>query len=171
MADTTLSVVLKLRRDNDYNYEKVKDIFIPENGEPILVDTARDGLRVKVGDGSKTYSQLDYIDDIFIKGYLNDDIFYEDIDHTEIIQGKVNKIYINLIDNSMYYYDGTNYVTISGSPTASANVAGIMKLYDITGDNSDGTMTQRAITKELNEKFEMDVVPEDEMLIFDHDIN
>lgn len=46
-----------------------------------------------------------------------------------------------------------------------------MKLYDTIGNNIDGTMTQRAITKELSEKFEMEVIVEDEMLVFDNDIN
>ncbi len=170
MADTTLSVVLKLRRDNDYNYEKVKDTFIPKNGEPILVDTARDGLRAKIGNGFSTYAQLGFIDDIFIKGYLNNGEFYEDLSHNTIIHGQTNKFYINLTNGKMYYYDGVNYVEINGSPTASANVAGIMKLYDTLGQNTDGTITQRLFTDEINQKFEMDVIPEDEMLIFDHDI-
>ena len=36
-----INSIIKLRRDNDYNYEKVKNTFIPARGEPILVDTAR----------------------------------------------------------------------------------------------------------------------------------
>ena len=39
------------------------------------------------------------------------------------------------------------------------------------GQSTDGTMTQQAITNELNEKFEMDVIEEEEMIIFDIDID
>ena len=54
----TLNTIIQLRRDNDYNFEKVKNTFIPANGEVVLVDTARDGLRAKVGDGFSTWAQL-----------------------------------------------------------------------------------------------------------------
>ena len=33
MSKKTIQVILKLRRDNDYNYEKVKDSFIPEKAK------------------------------------------------------------------------------------------------------------------------------------------
>lgn len=56
-------------------------------------------------------------------------------------------------------------------PNASAEIAGAVKLYDTLGQNTDGTMTQKAITDELNEKIEMDVVEEEEMIVFDFDIN
>jgi hypothetical protein len=53
-----LNSTIQLRRDNEYNFEKVKNSFIPANGEVVLVDTARDGLRSKVGNGVSTYAQL-----------------------------------------------------------------------------------------------------------------
>ena len=40
----------------DFNFDLIKDSFIPMNGEVILVDTAYDGLRAKVGDGYSTYA-------------------------------------------------------------------------------------------------------------------
>ena len=45
-----------------------------------------------------------------------------------------------------------------------------MKLYSTIGVNIDGTMTQKAITDELSEKFEMDVDMENETIIFAKDI-
>ena len=83
------------------------------------------------------------------------------------------RIYIDANSSKIYIFDGTNYVTSSNGslPNATAEVAGIVKLYDSTGYNIDGTMTQRAITKELSEKFEMEVDQDDEMIIFDNDIN
>ena len=38
-------MTLRLRRDNSFNYDKIKDTFIPANVEICLVDTPRDGLR------------------------------------------------------------------------------------------------------------------------------
>mgnify|MGYP004454448561 CR=1 FL=1 len=55
MAIKRVEAIFKLRRDNDYNYEKVKDTFIPAKGEACLVDTVKQGLCVIVGDGVSTY--------------------------------------------------------------------------------------------------------------------
>lgn len=68
----------------------------------------------------------------------------------------------------MYYYNGVEFVLIGpGSfPTASAETAGIMKLYSTTGENVDGTMTQKAITDELNTKVSASVNLEDETVVF-----
>ena len=57
-----INAIIQLRRDNDYNFEAVKNTFIPANGEVVLVDTAKDGLRAKVGDGYSTFAQLQYTD-------------------------------------------------------------------------------------------------------------
>lgn len=55
MKKVEINAVLRLRRDNDYNYSKIKDSFIPKNGEICLIDTAKDGLRAVCGDGSSTF--------------------------------------------------------------------------------------------------------------------
>ena len=59
-----LNTILRLRRDNDYNYRKIKDTFVPADGEICLVDTARDGLRAVCGDGISTFGELTYLDDL-----------------------------------------------------------------------------------------------------------
>ena len=56
-----LRAVLRLRRDNDYNYEKIKDSFIPANGEICLVDTAKEGLRIICGNGVDKFGDLKFI--------------------------------------------------------------------------------------------------------------
>lgn len=58
MAKGLIDAVIRLRRDNDYNYEAIKNTFVPASGEVVLVDTAQTGLRAKVGDGVSTYAQL-----------------------------------------------------------------------------------------------------------------
>ena len=155
-----------MRRDNDYNYEKVKDTFIPAKGEVCLVDTARLGLCVKVGDGVSTYGSLEYVNTIFqMVTFVEGKAFVNDKEITP----SGNKIYIDANNtNDLYYYNGVEFVLIGpGSlPAASAETAGIMKLYSTTGENVDGTMTQKAITDELNTKISASVNLEDETIVF-----
>lgn len=166
MAIKRVEAIFKLRRDNDYNYEKVKDTFIPAKGEVCLVDTARLGLCVKVGDGVSTYGSLEYVNTIFqMVTFVEGKAFINDKEITP----NGNKIYIDANNtNDLYYYNGVEFVLIGpGSlPTASAGTAGIMKLYSTTGENVDGTMTQKAITDELNTKISASVNLEDETVVF-----
>lgn len=169
MAIKTFEVVFKLRRDNDYNYEKAKDSFIPKKGEICLVDTARQGLCVIVGDGVSTYGSLEYENTIFQRVYFIGGKIFKDADGIQEITPNENKIYIDANNtNDLYYYNGVEFVLIGpGSlPTASAETAGIMKLYSTTGENVDGTMTQKAITDELNTKVSASVNLEDETVVF-----
>jgi hypothetical protein len=60
-----------------------------------------------------------------------------------------------------------------GLPTASETVLGVLKLYNTTGDNTDGTMTQKAITseleninEELDTKVELRLKEDEELVIF-----
>lgn len=166
MAIKRVEAIFKLRRDNDYNYEKVKDTFILAKGEVCLVDTARLGLCVKVGDGVSTYGSLEYVNTIFqMVTFVEGKAFINDKEITP----NGNKIYIDANNtNDLYYYNGVEFVLIGpGSlPTASAETAGIMKLYSTTGENMDGTMTQKAITDELNTKVSASVNLEDETVVF-----
>lgn len=169
MAVKTIQIVLKMRRDNDYNYEKVKDSFIPEKGEICLVDTAKQGLCVIVGDGVSTYGSLEYENTIFQRTYFIGEKIFKDVDGTQEITPNENKIYIDANNpNALYYYNGVEFVGIGpGSlPVASAETAGIMKLYSSSGENTDGTMTQKAITDVLNAKVGATVNLEDETVIF-----
>ena len=168
-----LNAILQLRRDNDYNYEKIKDKFIPENGEVILVDTARNGLRAKVGNGISTYGDLPFSDEnlavnIFVQGYFYNSQFYFDADYKELIPASINKIYVDKVTNKLFRFDVDEYVLIGVNNylPASSTQAGVMKLYNELGDNTDGTMTQKAITDELNTKFEVDADISGELLIF-----
>ena len=166
-----LNAIIQLRRDNDYNFEKVKDSFIPANGEVVLVDTAKDGLRAKVGNGYSTFAQLQYTDadlrNTVLHGYYYNSIFYQDALHTVSMQGMINKIYIDDSARKLYYFDGEGYVSISENlVTATAEVPGVVKLYGTTGQNTDGTMTQKAITDELDLRYKATIDSDDELLVF-----
>ena len=161
MADNkTFNAVIRLRRDNDYNFERIKNTFVPANGEVVLVDTARDGLRAKVGDGFSTFAQLSYTDkdlrDAVIQGYYLDGQFYAAADKSSILPAMMNKVYIDKPLGKLYYFNGESYIDIHDSfPIATSETPGIMKLYNVKGQNIDGTITQKLFTDEVNKKFEL----------------
>lgn len=165
--------VVQLRRDNDYNYAKIGDTFIPKNGEICLVDTSKDGLRAKCGDGKSTWNQLDYIDEYIVKGYYYEDKFYRDAEHTKQVQGAIHKIYIDVKDRIIYFFNDEHFYSAAGSfdgttekTTASEDVAGTMRLYQGVGNNTDGTMSQKAILDELDDKVEVSLNASEELLVF-----
>ena len=56
------------KRDTSANWTKNNPIIL--NGEIILVDTAEGELRAKIGDGTKTYKQLPFSDEV-LKSLIN----------------------------------------------------------------------------------------------------
>lgn len=150
-----INTVIKLRYDQDYNYQRVGNTFIPAKGEVCLVNTSNSGLRALVGDGQKTYNQLDYVDYIFFKGYFDGKVFWKEEEFVNELEKNINKIYIALnSNNDLYIYNGENYEKLYNLPYANSKTAGVVKLYDEVGNNTDGSMTQRAITEELEKKVE-----------------
>lgn len=166
----TVNAIIQLRRDNENNFEKIKNSFIPKNGEVVLVDT-RNGLRAKIGTGTVNYANLPFTDVVarnsVTNGYLDKGVFYTDVSKQQVVEGSVGKLYIDNAHSKIYYYDGTQYVNIQDTLTlASAEKAGAVKLYNTLGQNIDGTMTQKAITDEFNTRYKTSVKSEEELLIF-----
>lgn len=56
---------IKLKRDTEANWEAASDKTIL-NGEVVLVDGADGRLRVKIGDGTSMYSELEFIECIYV---------------------------------------------------------------------------------------------------------
>ena len=56
-----LNTRIKLKRDTSANWESNNPTLL--NGEIIIVDTAAGEVRFKIGDGSKTYTQLPFEDE------------------------------------------------------------------------------------------------------------
>lgn len=167
---TIFDVNLRLRRDNEYNYARVGKTFIPLNGEPCLIDTGRQGLRIKIGDGKTPFEELDYADNFLIIGYLSNGGFYKDKNYQTVYTPYTNRVYLDAITNEFYYYTGAKFQKVGATITAAtASTPGIMKLYSTVGDNTDGTMTQKAITDELDDKVELALDMDEELLIFKYD--
>lgn len=171
MTRNSIDAVIRLRRDNDYNYEAIKDSFVPASGEVVLVDTAKNGLRAKVGNGVNTYAELPFTDEdirnVVQQGYYSEGNFYKDITLQTPFQKMINKIYIDKPHSKIFYFNGIEYIPIDATlTTASADLAGTMKLYNTMGQNIDGTMTQKSITDELTVRFKTNVDEENELLVF-----
>lgn len=167
----TLDAIIRLRRDNDYNYELIKDTFIPSNGEVVLVDTAKDGLRAKVGNGVNTYAELQFTDEdirnAVLQGYYSDGIFYKDQTLQTPFKQMINKVYIDKVHSKIYYFNGIQYIPLDSTfTTASSEIAGTVKLYNTVGQNIDGTMTQKSITDELYLRYKTNIDTENELLVF-----
>lgn len=58
----TINARIQLKRDTSANWTAKNPVLL--YGEKIYVDTAEGELRSKVGDGSKTYTQLPFEDEI-----------------------------------------------------------------------------------------------------------
>ena len=160
----TINTIIQLRRDNEFNYPTT---YVPRNGEVLLIDTPTKGLQVKVGNGTSTFTQLDYYaSDIIVRGYYFEDKFYSDNNHENLITGSNLKIYVDISTSRLYIYNEEQYTIINTVPYASSTDAGILRLYDTTGSNTDGTMTQKAITDQLNTKISVTVEEENELAIF-----
>lgn len=160
----TINTIIQLRRDNEFNYPTT---YVPRNGEVLLIDTPTKGLQVKVGNGTSTFTQLDYYaSDIIVRGYYFEDKFYSDNNHENLITGSNLKIYVDISTSKLYIYNEEQYTIINTVPYASSTDAGILKLYDTTGSNTDGTMTQKSITDQLNTKVSVTVEEENELAIF-----
>ena len=160
----TINTIIQLRRDNEFNYPTT---YVPRNGEVLLIDTPTKGLQVKVGNGTSTFTQLDYYaSDIIVRGYYFEDKFYSDNNHENLITGSNLKIYVDISTSKLYIYNEEQYTIINTVPYASSTNAGILKLYDTTGSNTDGTMTQKSITDQLNTKISVTVEEENELAIF-----
>lgn len=166
----TLNAIIQLRRDSETNFEKIKNSFIPANGEIVLVDTSN-GLRAKVGTGTIAYGNLPFTDEAYrdavINGYYENGIFYQNVSKKVILTGQINKIYVDNAHSKIYYFDGEQFVNIQQTLTqATSEVPGLIKLYNTLGYNIDGTMTQAAITSEFNTRYKTSVESDEELLIF-----
>lgn len=104
-------------------------------------------------------------DKIVIRGYFLNDNFWTDSTYTVPLEKNNVRLYIDNNSGLIYQYNGAKYVSTNDVlPKASSDLEGIMKLYKSKGSKEDGTMTQKAITNELNTKVEAKV--EGETAIF-----
>lgn len=117
----TLNTRIKNKRDTAANWETKNPVLL--NGEIILVDTNAGEVRMKIGDGIKTYTQLPFIDET-IKNQLSGKLNKADVD-SELsitsenpIQNKAITKEINSITNKLPQVHFVNELPfiVSGEP-------------------------------------------------------
>jgi hypothetical protein len=176
MAEKILKTIVALRRGSEADYDHIPD-YIPKNGEVGFVNFPDNKVRYKVGDGTTKFSDLPYADQYLIdtienliaRGYYDaeNEEFYQDAEKTIKYVPYEYKIYIDIPTWTIYSYSESDekYHTTGGViPQATDLIPGIMKLYNNTGENVDGTMTQKSITGEIKKKFEVSVEEPEELL-------
>lgn len=162
MASNTVIDSIQFRRGKKATLTAYYDATNPAKtlkaGEPAVETDTR---KLKIGDGVSAYADLPYIgeadpsDGVIVGGYFLNGEFYSDSTYTKPLVHSNIKVYVdyNTISDSTskvkcyrYVGDTTGFVEIT-STFASETEAGVMKLYKSSGENEDGTMTQKAITE------------------------
>jgi len=95
--------------------EPTKPTYTPEEVGAIAVTTkgANGGVAELDSNGKVPASQLpSFVDDI-VEGYLYNNSFYEDSEHTILITPESGKIYTDLATNRIYRWGGSSYVETS----------------------------------------------------------
>lgn len=159
--------ILQLRRDNLSNYQKIETSYTPKNGEVLLIDTPKNGLLAKVGNGKTLLKDLPYSfgEKQIIFGYYYNNKFYYDLEHLEEITPQADKLFIDSSKSKIFIFNNNIFEQLNNLPTATSDIAGMVKLYPTTGYNTDGTMTQKAITEALDDKITASVDISDECII------
>lgn len=154
MATEILTTFL-LKRGTAARWVEVNPVL--HQGEPgFEFDTGM----LKIGDGVHAWVDLEYTNRFIYTANTK-----ADLPKT----GNTLYLYKVLSEKRLYQWNKqlSSYEPLGTSdlPLASDETPGIMKLYDTVGDNTDGTMTQAAIADELDDKVEMALNIEEELLV------
>ncbi len=120
-----------------------------------------------IDDDSIPIEKVQWENAIIVRGYLYNGEFYQDEDHRIKYVPYEYKIYVDITSSTIFIYNGENYISaIANVPFASDTLPGILKLYQNTGVNTDGSISQKIVTDELNQRFKMSTNAAEETIIF-----
>lgn len=129
---------------------------LPEKGEEgtVYLIPTEDGKYAEYvwKDGAFLKTKETEVESVVFEGYFKDGKFYKDETYTEELKTTLDNIYVDKTNGGLYYYDtvAKSYKAVVSDATA-AN-AGVVKMYDTVGENTDGTMSQKAIKETIEEK-------------------
>lgn len=156
---------IQLKRGTKLNLETILvNDKKPLKGEPVW---ELDTNKLKIGDGVNNYADLPYLENTLeisskiLRGYYEQGVFWKNESKTERWPDFIDKLYVDIPTNTVYYYSASDKRYVNLIALASSSAPGLVKLYTTTGQNEDGSMTQKAITNHLKEKVE---VKTDELL-------
>lgn len=110
MAQKNLNARISWRRDTSANWTSANPVLL--NGEIIVVDTAEGEVRFKIGDGSKTYTQLPFEDEV-IRNLINGKSSVL-VSATQTTGVEVGKIAVDGTETVLYAPDGAKYTAGNG---------------------------------------------------------
>ena len=158
MAEIVLNTVFKFKRGTAEAWLRHNPVL--QAGEPgFELDTGK----LKIGVGNIAWKDLEY---------LNSNEYSISPDGVSLAIDTNNKLTLYGFETAQ-----TNSVPVKNAEgkiewkvlnIGNKEEAGVTKLYSAIGDNTDGTMTQKAITDELNEKIEIELNHDEELLIFSY---
>lgn len=136
MSKKTFNTRIQSLHDNEANWQG-KD-FTPLEGEIVVYnsDETHASPRLKIGDGVSLIDSLPFATD------YNETIISLSVDGTTVTYIKG--------DGSVHSFETQD--TDTTYSLATDEVTGLTKLYATVGNNTDGTMTQKAIKTELDKK-------------------
>lgn len=131
--------------DGEAYFEKV------EGTDSYKVDITAEGLMAtKTTEQGSSTSRIATLDDIgdaendVIEGYYYNGAFYSDSAHTQLITGFTGKIYIDLVGNTQYRYNGSSYVALTTDVSGKADKTEAVGSIQLTIDSSTFVMTLQA---------------------------
>lgn len=115
MPNTEFNARIKHKRDSETNWSTNNPILL--NGECIIVDISDGSIRLKIGDGTNSYSSLPFVDDD--------------------LQSAIRKI--NSVPSSTSDDDGKVLAVIDGTPTWTSinNIISVQAYYTGTEDPTE----------------------------------
>ena len=138
---------IKMKRDTSSNWTNNNPIIL--NGEIILVDTGNGELRLKIGDGVKTYTQLPFNDEVLRN--LIQNVYNKDESFTITLKTNEWSGNIQIITNNKFNVNGATYIV---SPIDSdSNAYAKSKIY------------AEDISTEGQIKFHCEIVPDGDIQV------
>ena len=123
--------------------------------------------RSSINDAEIPIEKVQWENAIIVRGYLFEGQFYQDEEHRIKYVPYEYKIYIDITSSTIFIYNGENYIAaVANVPFADQNLAGIAKLYQSTGANTDGSISQKIVTEELNQRFKITTNAAEETILF-----
>lgn len=150
---TEFNTRIKFKRDTSSNWTNKNPVIL--NGEIILVDTDSGELRAKIGDGSKTYTQLPFSDEV-IRNLIPTDLSELNQDSTHrLVTDSEKQTWNNKSDFDGDYNNLTNKPSIpivsssvtSTSTTTAASSSAVKEAYDLAESANSNANNANAIAR------------------------
>lgn len=158
MAEVVLNTIFKFKRGTAEAWLRHNPVL--QAGEPgFELDTGK----LKIGNGNTSWADLNY---------LNSTDYSISPDNNSVAIDNNDKLTIYGFEqasiNSIPVKNAEGKIEWKVLEIGSADNLGLTKLYSSLGGNEDGAITQKAITDELNEKIEIELNHDEELLIFSY---